>query len=53
LFCLLTFGWLSAYSLVAARARKAFARPRIRRSLDVLTGCVLVGLGLRLAAQSR
>jgi len=53
LFCLLTFGWLTVYSLVVARARTLFDRPRIRRSLDALTGCVLIGLGVRLAAEQR
>lgn len=53
LFCLLTFGWLTLYSLVVARARALFGRPRIRRALDGLTGCVLIGLGLRLAAEQR
>jgi threonine/homoserine/homoserine lactone efflux protein len=52
-FCLLTFGWLTAYSLFAARARNLLGRSRIRRSLDALTGCVLVGLGIRLAAEQR
>lgn len=53
LFCLLTFCWLTVYSLVVARARTLFDRPRIRRSLDALTGCVLIGLGVRLAAEQR
>ena len=53
LFCLLTFGWLTVYSLVVARARGLFDRPRIRRGLDALTGCVLIGLGIRLAAEQR
>jgi threonine/homoserine/homoserine lactone efflux protein len=53
LFCLLTFGWLTVYSLVVARARAVFDRPRIRRGLDALTGCVLIGLGVRLAAEQR
>jgi threonine/homoserine/homoserine lactone efflux protein len=53
LFCLLTFGWLTVYSLVVARARALFDRPRIRRWLDALTGCVLIGLGVRLAAEQR
>jgi threonine/homoserine/homoserine lactone efflux protein len=48
---LLTFGWLTVYSLVVARARVLFDRPRIRRSLDALTGCVLIGLGVRLATE--
>src|SRR5260370_474708 len=51
LFCLLTFGWLTVYSVVVARARALFGRPRIRRWLDTLTGCVLIGLGIRLAAE--
>jgi threonine/homoserine/homoserine lactone efflux protein len=51
LFCLLTFGWLTVYSLVVARSRAWFDRPRIRRCLDALTGCVLIGLGVRLAAE--
>ena len=51
--CLLTFGWLTGYSLVVARARALFDRPRIRRGLDALTGCVLIGLGVRLAAEQR
>ena len=53
LFCLLTFGWLTVYSLVVARARALFDRPRVRRCLDALTGCVLIGLGVRLAAGQR
>ena len=53
LFCLLTFGWLTGYSLVVARARTLLDRPRIRRWLDGLTGCVLIGLGIRLAAEQR
>ena len=53
LFCLLTFCWLTVYSLVIARAKGWFDRPRIRRGLDALTGCVLIGLGIRLAAEQR
>jgi threonine/homoserine/homoserine lactone efflux protein len=47
----LTFGWLTVYSLVVARARALFDRPRIRRALDALTGYVLIGLGVRLAVE--
>jgi threonine/homoserine/homoserine lactone efflux protein len=42
---------LGIQSLRAARA--LFDRPRIRRGLDALTGCVLIGLGVRLAAEQR
>lgn len=51
IFCLLTFGWLSVYSIVVSRARALFSRSRVRRSLDALTGCVLIGLGIRVAAE--
>jgi threonine/homoserine/homoserine lactone efflux protein len=53
LFCLLTFGWLTLYSLVVARARALFGRPRIRCASGGLAGCALIGLGLRLAAEQR
>jgi threonine/homoserine/homoserine lactone efflux protein len=36
---------------IAARAVNAFKSSRMRRSLDALTGTVLVALGLRLAAE--
>jgi threonine/homoserine/homoserine lactone efflux protein len=51
LFSLLTFTWLAAYSFAVARARNFLDRPRIRRALDALTGCVLIGLGVRVAAE--
>lgn len=50
-FCLLTFGWLAVYSLAVSRARTLFGKSRIRRSLDALSGCVLIALGLRVAAE--
>ncbi len=50
LFCSLGLVWLSAYSLAVARAGDLLRRPRIRRSLDALTGTVLVAFGIRLAA---
>lgn len=50
LFCSLTLAWLSAYSFAVARAGDLLRRPRIRRSLDALTGTLLVAFGIRLAA---
>jgi threonine/homoserine/homoserine lactone efflux protein len=50
-FGLLTFGWLSVYSVAVSQARALFSRSRVRRSLDALTGCVLIGLGIRVAAE--
>jgi RhtB (resistance to homoserine/threonine) family protein len=45
--------WLSLYAWLLDRAVTAFKRSRVRRALDALTGTVLVGLGLRLAAERR
>jgi threonine/homoserine/homoserine lactone efflux protein len=49
LFCLLTFGWLVAYSALIAKGRRLVERPRVRRALDAVAGCTLIGFGVRLA----
>jgi threonine/homoserine/homoserine lactone efflux protein len=53
LFCAMTLAWLCAYAGVVARAGDALRRPRLRRTLDALTGGVLVALGVRLATATR
>ncbi len=53
LFCSLTLLWLSAYSIAVDRARTTLSRPWIRRSLDAVTGTVLVAFGVRLATEAR
>jgi threonine/homoserine/homoserine lactone efflux protein len=50
-FCTMTFVWLSAYAAVVARAGDFLRRPRIRRTIEGITGAVLVALGLRLAGE--
>jgi threonine/homoserine/homoserine lactone efflux protein len=52
-FCAMTLAWLCAYAGVVARAGDALRRPRVRRTLDALTGGVLVALGVRLATTTR
>ena len=52
-FCLMTFGWLSIYALVVHRVGSLIQRSRVRRTLEAVTGTVLVGLGIRLAAETR
>jgi threonine/homoserine/homoserine lactone efflux protein len=52
-FCLLTFVWLACYAIVIARAGDFLRRPHIRRTVEGITGAVLVALGLRLAAEQR
>lgn len=44
--------WFAVLILAAHRARVWFARDRVRRGLDAVTGTVLVGFGLELAARS-
>jgi RhtB (resistance to homoserine/threonine) family protein len=53
MFVLMTLAWLSAYALVAVRASTVLRRPRVKATLDRLTGVVLIGLGVRLATEHR
>jgi threonine/homoserine/homoserine lactone efflux protein len=50
-FCLMTFVWLSAYAVVVNRMRQALLRGPVKRLLDAVAGAVLIGFGVRLAAQ--
>jgi threonine/homoserine/homoserine lactone efflux protein len=52
-FAVLTFAWLVLYATVVARAGDVLRRPRIRRSIEAVTGTVLIALGVRLASESR
>jgi threonine/homoserine/homoserine lactone efflux protein len=52
-FCLMTFGWLSLYAVVLNRVGPFLQRARVRRTLDAVTGTVLVAFGLRLATETR
>jgi threonine/homoserine/homoserine lactone efflux protein len=53
LFSLMTLFWLTAYALATARMGDALRRPRIRRTLEGITGAALIGLGLKLASEER
>jgi threonine/homoserine/homoserine lactone efflux protein len=45
--------WYLSLIWLAGRAGRAFTRPSVRRRIEQASGVVLVGLGLRLAAESR
>jgi RhtB (resistance to homoserine/threonine) family protein len=45
--------WLLSYAALAARGRAVLTRPRIKRTLDRISGTVLVALGVRLALEHR
>ena len=53
LFALMTVTWLCGYALLAAKAGGLLTRPRVKAALDRVSGCVLIGLGLRLATERR
>src|SRR6266542_1442481 len=50
-FCTMTLVWLTGYALAVAKADDFLRRPRIRRTIEAVTGAVLVALGLRLATE--
>jgi threonine/homoserine/homoserine lactone efflux protein len=45
--------WLTTYGVLLARFGDGLRRGRVRRALEGLTGTVLVGLGVRVALESR
>ena len=52
-FSAIGLAWLSLYNLVLAQAGAYFRRPTVRRAVEGITGTVLVGFGVRLAAEQR
>jgi len=52
LFCGMGLAWLTLYAVAVARLGR-FLAGRVRRTLDAVTGVVLVALGLRLATEDR
>jgi len=53
LFCALTFAWLVVYATAVARARDFLRRPRVRRTIEGITGATLIALGVRVATEHR
>lgn len=49
-FCLMTLTWLSAYAFAVARAGDVLRRSAVRRTVEAITGVVLVAFGIRVAA---
>jgi RhtB (resistance to homoserine/threonine) family protein len=45
--------WLTLVTLLMGRIRVALTRPRVKQTLDAITGFVFIGFGLRLAAEKR
>ncbi|WP_309238347.1 LysE family translocator [Actinoplanes aureus] len=47
-----TVAWFTVVANLVAALRRLLARPAVRRSLDALTGAVMIALGIRLAAST-
>lgn len=52
-FAAMTLLWLSPYALVVAKAGDVLRRSQVRRVIEAVTGGLLLGLGLRIAAEQR
>jgi threonine/homoserine/homoserine lactone efflux protein len=52
-FCFLTLVWLTSHAVSVAQAGDFLRLPSIRRTVEAITGAVLVALGLRLATERR
>lgn len=52
-FVAMGFGWLMLYTLLIAKAGDFMRRSSVRRTIEGVTGTVLVGLGIRIAAEHR
>lgn len=48
---LLTLAWLSGYAAAITRSRAVLDRPAVRRTIDRVTGVLLVGFAVRLAVE--
>lgn len=53
IFSLMPFTWLTAYAFAVAKASGFLLRARVRRTLDAITGTVLVAFGIGLATSKR
>lgn len=52
-FAAMTVAWLVFYAVVISNVGNVLNRPAVRRSIEGVTGVVLIGLGLRVAAEHR
>jgi threonine/homoserine/homoserine lactone efflux protein len=52
-FAVMTFAWLTLYAFFIAKLGDFLRRDWVRRSIEGVTGSVLIGLGLRVAAEQR
>lgn len=53
IFVAITLVWLTGYALAASAAQQVLRRSRVQRMMRAITGTALVGLGVRLAVETR
>jgi RhtB (resistance to homoserine/threonine) family protein len=53
IFVTMTVTWLCGYAVLASKASTSLQRPSVAKALERFTGVVLIGLGVRLATESR
>ena len=49
-FAGMTFAWLAPYAVVLAKLGDRLRLPAVRRAIEAMTGTLLIGLGVRIAA---
>jgi len=52
-FSALTFGWLAVYAMVISTTGRLLRASRAQRAIEAVSGAVLIGLGVRVAADAR
>jgi threonine/homoserine/homoserine lactone efflux protein len=52
-FAAMTFSWLVLYAAILAKLGDRSRRPAVRRAIEAMTGTLLIGLGVRIAAEQR
>ena len=52
-FSILTFVWLAAYAAVLSTAGRLLRASRLHRAVEAVSGTVLIGLGVKVAADAR
>jgi RhtB (resistance to homoserine/threonine) family protein len=52
-FAAITLAWLAAYGVAVGHASGLMRRPAVRKTLDRITGVVLIAFGIRLALERR
>jgi threonine/homoserine/homoserine lactone efflux protein len=50
-FSTLTLAWLCLYAVTVSQAAELFRRPRVRRTIEGVSGAALLGVGVRLALE--